>query len=135
AVTFSRLLAYLTRACRLGRCAGGRGSGIRRGPQAAGHRGTVCGSRRAVGLASEGRGEAAAPQWRDPRVNPGRLRRSPWALFPLDCSRPSSLLKAQGGQAWRAGGAPLKTVVEKVVTTCRGTPGHLAGRQKNSSAG
>jgi len=41
-------------------------------------------------------------------VNPGRLRRSPWALFPLDCSRPSSLLKAQGGQAWRAGGAPLK---------------------------
>ena len=37
--------------------------------------GAVRGSRRAVGLASEGRGEAAAPQRRDPRLNPCRLRR------------------------------------------------------------
>ena len=64
----------------------GAGSRIRRGPQAAGHRGALRGSRRAVGLASEGRGEAAAPQRRDPRLNPGRLRRvtlaalSPWVV-------------------------------------------------------
>ncbi len=46
---------------------GGRGTGeVRRGPQAAGHRGAVRGSRRAVGLASEGRGEAAALQRRFP---------------------------------------------------------------------
>jgi hypothetical protein len=35
--------------------------------------GAVRGSRRAVGLASEGRGEAAAPQRRDPRVEPWPL--------------------------------------------------------------
>jgi hypothetical protein len=46
---------------RPGRGAGGRGSGIRRGPQAAGHRGAVRGSRRAAGLASEGRGESCRP--------------------------------------------------------------------------
>ena len=38
--------------------------------------GAMRGSRRAVGLASEGRGEAAAPQRRDPRANPGHLRRA-----------------------------------------------------------
>ena len=54
----------------------------------------VRGSRRAVGLASEGRGEAAAQQRRDPRVNPGRLRRVTLAAHPLDCSRPSSLSTA-----------------------------------------
>jgi hypothetical protein len=38
----------------------GAAAGVRRGPQAVGHRGAVRGSRRAVGLASEGRGKAAA---------------------------------------------------------------------------
>jgi len=40
--------------------------GIRPGPLAAGHRAAVRGIRRAVGLASEGRGEVAALQRRDP---------------------------------------------------------------------
>jgi hypothetical protein len=44
AVTPSRLPAHLARDCRPGRGAGGRGSGIRRGPQAAGHRDAVRGS-------------------------------------------------------------------------------------------
>ena len=37
-------------------------------------RGAVRGSRRAVGLASEGRGEAAAPQRRDPRQAAEQLK-------------------------------------------------------------
>jgi hypothetical protein len=57
-------------------------------------RDAVRGSRRAVGLASEGRGEAAAPQRRDPRVNPAAYGGSPWPLFPLDCSRPRWLFTA-----------------------------------------
>ena len=66
----------MCRGRRPGRGAGRRGSGIRRGPQAAGHRGAVRGSRRAVGPASEGRGSyATAPQRRVSRVNPDRLRR------------------------------------------------------------
>jgi hypothetical protein len=56
--------------------------------------GAVRGSRRAVGLASEGRGEAGAPQRRDSRVNPGRLRRVTLAGLLLDCSRPSALFTA-----------------------------------------
>ena len=47
----------------------------------------VSGSRRAVGLTPEGRGEAAAPQRRGPRVNLGRLRRVALAALSR-CSRP-----------------------------------------------
>jgi hypothetical protein len=57
--------------------------------------GTVRGSRRAVGLASEGRGEAAARNGETPGVNPGRLRQVTLAAHPLDCSRPSALLPAR----------------------------------------
>ena len=51
--------------------------------------GAVRGSRRAVGLASEGRGESCRPATARPRVNPGRLRRvtlaalSPQLLVPV----------------------------------------------------
>jgi len=50
--------------------------------------GAVRGSRRAVGLASEGRGESCRPQRRDPGPPTAG---SPGPLIPLDCSRPSSL--------------------------------------------
>ena len=61
--------------------------------------GTVRGSRRAVGLASEGRGVAAAPRRRDPRVSLSRLRRVTLAALPLGCSRPFSLFTTRGRQA------------------------------------
>jgi len=70
--------------------------------------GAVRGSRRAVGLASEGRGESCRPATALPRVSPGRLRRVTLAIYPLNCLRPSSLFTAYGRQAWRAEGAPLK---------------------------
>ena len=108
AVTSSRLPAHPARGRRPGRGAGRRGSGIRRGPQAAGHRGRPCAAaRRAVGLASEGRGGSCRPATARPRVKPSRLRRSPGRSSPSTarayprCSRP-------GRQAWRAEGAPLK---------------------------
>src|SRR6516165_5030928 len=76
AVTSSWLLARLVDGRRPGRGAGGRGSGVTAGTAGGRSPGPRCAAgRRAVGLASEGRGEAAAPQRRDPRVNPGRLRR------------------------------------------------------------
>ena len=52
------------------------------------------GSRRAVGLASEGRGESCRPATASPRVNLAAYGGSPWPLFPLGCSRPSSLFTA-----------------------------------------
>ena len=63
-------------------------------------------ARRAVGLASEGRGEAAAPQRRNPRVNPGGLRRVTLAARLL-----APVLAAHGRarQARRAEGAPGKS--------------------------
>ena len=71
--------------------------------------GAVRGSRRAVGLAAEGRGEKLPPRnGENPRVNPGRLWRSPWPLIPLDCSRPSFVVHGLGSQARRAGGAPWR---------------------------
>jgi len=45
----------------------------------AGYGGAVRGSRRAVGLASEGRGESCRPATARPRANPSRLRGSPWS--------------------------------------------------------
>ena len=50
------------------------------------------GCRRAVGLASEGRGERPAPQRRDPRLNPGRLRPVTLAAHPLSVARVRPLL-------------------------------------------
>jgi hypothetical protein len=81
---------------------------MRRGPQAAGHRGAVRGSRRAVGLASEGRGRSCRPQTARPRVNPGRLRRVTLAAHSLSTARGPPAIQGQGRHAWRAGGAPLK---------------------------
>src|SRR6266571_6782356 len=54
----------------------------------------VRGSRRAVGLASEGRGESCRPATARPRVNPATYGGSPWPFFPFDCSRPFSLFTA-----------------------------------------
>ena len=78
--------------------------------------GAVRGSRRAVGLASEGRGEscrlatARPPGWTQAAYDghPGRSFLSTARVRPDCCGR--------GGQARRAGGAPLKTSGEKVVT-------------------
>jgi len=62
--------------------------------------------------------EAAAPQRRDPRVNPSRLRQVTLAAPPLDCSRPSFVVH---GQAVRPGGrrCARETVDKKVVTARR----------------
>ena len=62
------------------------------------------------------RRKAAAPQRRDPRVNPGRLRRVTLAALPSRLLAPVLAVHGLGRQARRAEGAPLKTV-EKVVTT------------------
>jgi hypothetical protein len=56
-----------------------------------------------VGPASEGRGEAAALQRRDPRFNPGRLRRVTVAAHSLATARAPSLLPYSAG---RQAGAP-----------------------------
>ncbi len=100
---------------RPGRGLGGRGSGIRRGPQAAGHRGAVRGSRRAVGLASEGRGGSCRPatarspgEPRPPTAgHPGRSFLSTARARP-GCSRPGPSGPARRRCALEA--------VEKVVT-------------------
>ena len=70
--------------------------------------GAMRGSRRAVGLASEGRGESCRPQRRDPRVNPDRLRRVTLAVLPSRLLTLVLAVHGHGRQAWRAGGAPLK---------------------------
>ena len=76
--------------------------------------GAVRGSRRAVGLASEGRGESCRPATARPRVNPGRLRRVTLAAHPPDCSCPSSLFTA--GPSGPARRRCALEAVEKVVT-------------------
>jgi len=73
-----------------------------------------CGSRRAVGLASEGRGEAAAMRRRVPRVTPAHYGGSPWSLIPLGCSRSSSLFTA--GAVGPGAPEVRPEAVEKVVT-------------------
>ena len=70
--------------------------------------GAVRGSRRAVGLASEGRGESCRPATARPRVNPGRLRRVTLAALSLLTARVRPRVHGWGRQARRAGGAPLK---------------------------
>ena len=56
--------------------------------------GAVRGSRRAVGLASEGRGESCRPATARPRVNPGRLRRVTQTALPSRLFAPVWLLTA-----------------------------------------
>jgi hypothetical protein len=95
AVTSSRLPEQSARRYRPGRGAGGRGSGIRRGPLAAGHRG--CGARqppRRRACVRRTR-RSCRPAAARPRVNRGRLRRvtlavlSRWAARVRPrCSRP-----------------------------------------------
>jgi hypothetical protein len=62
------------------------------------------------GLQPKGRGEAAAPQRRDPRLNPGHLRRVTLAAHSFSTARirPRNST-AWAVRVWRAGGAPLKT--------------------------
>jgi hypothetical protein len=69
----------------------------------------VRGSRRAVGLASEGRGDSSPCN--------GETPSEPWpptaghtlAAYPLGRSRPTSLFAAWAVKPRRAGGAPLKS--------------------------
>src|SRR5215475_7625690 len=61
----------------------------------------VRGSRRAVGLASEGRGENCRPATAKPRVNPGRIRRATLAAHFPRLLAPVLALRAWGRQARR----------------------------------
>ena len=76
--------------------------------------GAVRGSRRAVGLASEGRGEAAAPQRRDPRVNPGRLRRVTLAAHFLSTAR----VRPRYSRPGPSGSARRRCALELRIETC-----------------
>jgi hypothetical protein len=103
AVTPSRLPAHLARGHRPARGTGGRGSGIRRGPQAAGHQGRRPRQPpRPQGLRPKDAATAAAPQRRDPRVNPGRQRRVTLAAHPSQLLAPDLAVHGRGRQA----GAP-----------------------------
>ena len=78
--------------------------------------GAVRGSRRAVGLASEGRGEAAAPATARPPVEPQPLTTGHLGRFSLSTARVRLSLFA----AWPSGLARRRCaleIVEKVVTT------------------
>ena len=70
--------------------------------------GAVRGSRRAVGLASEGRGGSCRPATARPRVNPDRLRRGTLAALSPQLLAPVLAAYGRDCQAWRAEGAPLK---------------------------
>ena len=71
--------------------------------------GVLCAAaRRAVGLASEGRGESCRPATARPLVNPGRLRRVTLAALPSQLLAPVLAVHGRGRQARRAAGAPLK---------------------------
>jgi len=79
------------------RTAGGRSPGPR-----------CAAARRAVGLASEGRGEKLPPRNSEaPRLHPGRLRRVTLAAHPSQLLAPALAIHGRGCQARRAGGAPL----------------------------
>jgi hypothetical protein len=93
-----------------GAAAGYSGTAGRRSPE-----GTVRGSRRAVGLASEGRGESCRATTRLP-WSPAVYGESSWPLFPFGCSRPVLAVHGPGPPGWRAEGAPLKPV-QKVATS------------------
>jgi hypothetical protein len=88
AVTSSRFSAHLARALRPGRGAGGRGSGIRRGPQAAGHR--ECRARqppRRRACVRRTRRKLPPRNGETPGLNPGRLRRVTLAAHSLSTAR------------------------------------------------
>jgi hypothetical protein len=71
--------------------------------------GILCAAaRRAVGLASEGRGESCRPATARPRVNPGRLLRVTLAVHSLSTARACPRHSRPGRRARRAEGAPLK---------------------------
>jgi hypothetical protein len=76
------------------------------------------------------RRKAAAPQRRDPRVNPGRLRRVTLAALPSQLLASVLAVHGLGRQAWRAEGAPLKKTVGKVVT-----PWAVGSRDKRGMVG
>jgi hypothetical protein len=89
--------------------------GVRRRPVTGG---AVRGSRRAVGLATEGRGESCRPATARPPGEP----RPPTAGYPgrsfPRLPAPVLAVHGWGRQAWRAGGAPLM-IVKKVLTAPR----------------
>jgi hypothetical protein len=96
AVIFSRRSAHLGDADRLAVVLAGAAAGYgwnRRRPVTGG---AVRGSRRAVGLASEGRGGSCRPATARPRVNPGRLRRVTLAALSLSAARIPSWLVTAG---------------------------------------
>jgi hypothetical protein len=107
--TRSRRSAHPVRRSRPGRGAGGRGSGIRREPQAAGHRGAVRGlppRRRACVRRTRRSGPPRNGE--TPRLNPRRDGGSPSPLIPSHLLASAPRCSRPGPQAWRAGGAPLK---------------------------
>ena len=117
-VTSSRRSAHLARACRPGRGAGERGSGIRRGPQrpVTGCRARQPPRRRTCGRRT--RREAAAPQRRVPGVNPGRLRRVTLAAHSLSTARVHPRCSRPGRSGLARRRCALEAV-EKLVTALR----------------
>jgi hypothetical protein len=114
--TLFRRSAHSARCHRPGRGAGGRGSGIRRGPQRPVTWGAVRGSRRAWwASAQRARRKAAAPQRRDPRLNPGRLRRVTLAAHPPQLLAPILAIRRLGPSGPARRRCALEAV-EKVVT-------------------
>src|SRR6516164_6198014 len=96
----------------------GAAAGVRRGPQAAGHRG--CRARQSPRRRARVRRTRrnCRPATAGPRVNPGRLRRVALAALPPRLLASALALHGLGGQAWRAEGAPL--------IDCEETPHHHA---------
>jgi len=107
AVTSSRRPAQAARRWRPGRGAGRRGSGIRREPQAAGHRG--CRARQSPRRRACVRRtrRKLPPRNGETRVNLGRLRRVTLAALPSRLLVPVLAVHGRGGQARCAEGAPL----------------------------
>ena len=118
------------RGCRPGRSAGGRGSGYggdRRPPVT----GPPCAAAAAsAGLASEGRGELP-PARRDPRVNPGRLRRVTLAVHSCSTARARPHWSRPGPSGLARRRCALEAV-EKVVTA--GTRQHTTADGVSGSA-
>jgi hypothetical protein len=108
AVTFSRRQAHRRDtdglAAVLAGAAAGYGGDRRRPVTGA----AVRGSRRAVGLASEGPSESCRPATARPRVNLGRLWRVTLAAHSSRLLAPGRAVHGGGRQARRAEGAPLK---------------------------
>jgi hypothetical protein len=120
-VTSSRLPAHLARGPTTGLLlAGATQRELRRGPQAAGRRGAVSGSRRARRAAArKGASEAAAPATVLPRVDLSRLRRVTLAAS-LSPGCPRSPLAAHSHAEGPARRRCALEAVEKVVTAHEG---------------